>query len=153
MQTVEDSRLRKEKSDKKPIVGSSPDEIIQIDADLAGLSGALEPISNKDKSTEIETTARRISPRKRPEGAKKAVKSIQASKALNRGACAIEGLVEQSRKRNQISQDSLSVQERNSRNTLVKMPGTDPLLVQGFMDVEQKSVLRKLEGTDERCKS
>ena len=70
MQTVEDSRLRKEKCDKKPKVGSSPDEIIQIDADLAGLSGALEPnileASTKDKSTESETTARRISPRKRP---------------------------------------------------------------------------------------
>ena len=39
----------------------------------------------------------------------------------------------------------LSVQERNSRITLFTMPGTDPLLVQRSMDVEQGAVLRKLE--------
>ena len=108
---------------------SRPDEIIQIDVDLAGLSGALEPnileASNKDKSTESETTARRISPRERPEVAKKAAESIQASKALNGGACAIEVLVEQCRKRNQISQEILLVQERNSHINLFPMPGTD----------------------------
>lgn len=73
-------------------------------------------------------------------GGKRSLESMQINPALHFGAEAIEGLVLQSKKRNDISVQSLAFDQRNSRISLLTMPGTDPKIVKNFMKTEQHLV-------------
>lgn len=90
---------------------------------------------------------KKLSPRdlKRLEGAKQAVSNEKITQAIHRGAAGIEGLVEESGKRNDIVKSMRSVEERNSRMSLFAMQGTDPVDLQRFLQFKQDKILRDME--------
>lgn len=97
-----------------------------------------------ERTSGRETNTKNVSLRRGQKVRKKSVENMQTRTALNCGAQVTKGLLEESKRRSEISTDALAVQERNSLITLIAMLAADLALTQRFIDFEKCAVLRKM---------
>lgn len=97
-----------------------------------------------DSSANSKDSEAKAAPIKRPVGAKRSLEIGRQVEALQKGANGIEGLVDQSKKRNKISEKQLELEEKKTRMSLFSMQGTDPVLLQRFLKLEQEISIKEL---------
>ena len=64
-------------------------------------------------------------------------------------AAGIEGLANESKKRNEIAVKLLELETKNSRMSLFNMEGTSPAVRRKFLEIEQKRILAEMEAEQE----
>lgn len=103
-------------------------------------------VSLMDKKTAVkEEKVDCTSETKRPIGSKKAKEMAKHIEAMRKGADGIEGLVEQSRKRNMIAERMLKIEAQKARMELFNMEGTTLAMRHKFLQAEQAKALKMME--------